>query len=103
QTFDRALEQSRGGPDSLRLLHAATSLRVETLTEAGARRLASGGRLLGRARLHRLLQLAPAAIEWVDRHPGRIDPHAAEHFPAHLLRRCAAVLHDDAAPHCDEE
>ncbi len=102
QTFDRAIEQARSGHGSLRLLHAAASLRAATLSEASARRFVRSEHALGRARLQRLLQLAPAAIDWVDRHAGRIDPQACDEFRRHLQRRCDAVIHDPLQV-CDEE
>jgi hypothetical protein len=89
ETFDRAIRQCMGG--NLQLLRTATGIRAEAaLRRAGGDPLWSDAQW--RSQSERLIQLAPAAIEWVDRHAAHSSVHSWAQFRRHLLQRCDDII-----------
>lgn len=89
ETFDRAIRQCMGG--NLQLLRTATEIRAE----AALRRAALDpmwSDLHWRSQCERLIQLAPASIEWVDRHAANCGVHSWAQFRRHLVQRCDEIV-----------
>lgn len=89
ETFDRAIRQCMGG--NLQLLRTATGIRAEAALRRAARD-PMWDDLHWRSQSERLIQLAPAAIEWVDRHAASCGVHSWAQFRRHLEQRCDEIV-----------